>query len=115
MRKRPIYIDEKDFYRMISWRRELYKIKIDNEAISRKLQDMLGIRGRGYGDRLIKIGIWLLFIPLLGISDALGGVFIGLGLVLKAFTSRQYSVRKVGSDLKFSIEFIKSFNRNTYL
>ena len=115
MKKRPVFINGKDFYRMISWRKELYKIRVDNDLIGKELQDMLGIREKGYGDKLIKIGIWLLFIPLLGISDALGGIFIGLGLVLKAFTSKQYSVRKVGSDLKFSVEFIKKFNRDFYL
>lgn len=114
MRRRITHLNDKDFYKMISWRKELYKIRIDNDMVSRQLQEILGVRGRGHGDKLIKVGVWLLLTPLLGISDILGGAFIGFGLVLKAFTARQYSVRRVGSDLKFSIEFIKKFSDNLY-
>ena len=112
MKKKITYLNSKDFYSMISWRRELCKIKVDNDLINRQLQDILGIRGKGHGDKFIKVGIWLLITPLIGISDILGGIFIGLGLILKAFTTKKYSVTRIGRDLKLSIEFIKRFDAN---
>lgn len=115
MKKSIDFISKKDLYEMILWREKFYEIRISSIFISKQLQNILGIGGGGYGDKFIKMGVWFLLIPLLGVSDAIGGTLIGLGLFLKALTNRRYQVKRIGSDLKFSIEFVKRIGREIRL
>ncbi len=107
--KRNSILSKRDAEDMISWRYEYIKTLKETDLAYNTLLNTLDVRDKGYGGKLIKIGITIFFIPILGISELIGAILIGLGLLIKSFSRRGYPISRIGRDLSYSINYIKSF------
>jgi hypothetical protein len=93
---------------MFFWRRRYVNTIYDTESISNYLLGVLSSGDKEYGNKLIKLGVTIFFIPIIGISEVIGALLIGLGLLIRCFSSKSYPISQLGKDLDYSIKYIKS-------
>lgn len=107
--RRQSFLTKKDVSDMLKWRYEYADALRSTEAAYQDLLSILDVNERGYSGKLIKIGITIFFIPILGISEVIGAILIGMGLFLKAFSRKSYPISRIGRDLRFSLDYLKSY------
>ncbi len=61
--------------------------------------------------RLIKLGALIFFLPILGISELIGIILMGVGTIINLF-KRKYPIKNIGSDLAKQIETLEEFKKD---
>ncbi|GEM_PF-5209148 len=113
--RRQPFLTKKDVSSMLKWRYEYVNALKSTDTAYQNLLSILDVNERGYSGKLIKVGITIFFIPILGISEVIGAILIGMGLLLKTFSRRRYPLSRIGRDLRFSIDYLKSYRDSTTL
>jgi len=107
--RRQNILTKNDVSGMLKWRYEYLDAMKSTDTAYRDLLYILDVHQKGYSGKLIKVGITIFFIPILGISEIIGAILIGMGLLLKAFSRKSYPITRIGRDFRFSLEYLKSF------